>query len=122
MSHIVEIKTEVRDEAAIRSACQRLGLDAPVNGTAELYSGAATGTIVAFPDWKYPVVFDLETGKANYDNYGGHWGEQEQLDQLLQMYAVEMAKIEARRKGHVATEQKLADGSIKVTINVGGAA
>ena len=36
------------------------------------------------------------------------------------MYAVEKAKIEARRRGHVCTEQRLSDGSIKLTVNVGG--
>ena len=35
--------------------------------------------------------------------------------------AVEKAKIEARRKGHTVTEAPLADGSVKLTINVGGA-
>jgi hypothetical protein len=38
------------------------------------------------------------------------------------MYAVEKAKIEARRRGNTCTEQQLADGSVKLTINVGGAA
>jgi len=50
------------------------------------------------------------------------WGEQKQLDQFLQAYAVEKAKIEARKKGHAITEQQLADGSVKLTIQVGGAA
>jgi hypothetical protein len=36
------------------------------------------------------------------------------------MYAVERAKIEARKKGHHVTEQSLSDGSIKLTIRVGG--
>lgn len=36
--------------------------------------------------------------------------------------AVEKAKIEARKKGHSVTEQSLADGSIKLTVQVGGAA
>jgi hypothetical protein len=39
----------------------------------------------------------------------------------LQAYAVEKTKIEARRKGHAVTEQQLADGSIKLTVQVGGA-
>ena len=38
------------------------------------------------------------------------------------MYAVEKARIEARRQGHSVTEQPLADGSIKLTIQVGGGA
>ena len=28
--------------------------------------------------------------------------------------------IEARKKGHSVTEQQLSDGSVKVTINIGG--
>jgi hypothetical protein len=35
--------------------------------------------------------------------------------------AVEKARIEARKRGHQVIEQALADGSIKLTIQVGGA-
>jgi hypothetical protein len=38
------------------------------------------------------------------------------------MYAVEKAKSEARRRGHPCTEQVLADGSVKLTIQVQGGA
>jgi len=50
------------------------------------------------------------------------WGAPQELDKFLQAYAVERAKIEARLKGHSVTEQALADGSIKVTIQVAGGA
>jgi hypothetical protein len=50
------------------------------------------------------------------------YGKQEHLDRLLQLYAVEKARIEAHRRGHHVVEQPLADGSIKLTIEVGGAA
>jgi len=76
---------------------------------------------VQLPDWKYPVVCQLDSGQIQYDNYGGRWGEQQHLDAFLQAYAVEMAKAESRRKGHQCTERLLADGSVKLTINVGGA-
>ena len=36
--------------------------------------------------------------------------------------AVEKAKIEARKRGHSVYEQALPDGSIKLTIQVGGGA
>ena len=120
MSHIVTIETQVRDAAAVRSACQRLGLAAPEQGRAQLFSGEAAGLLVRLPEWQYPVVCDLQTGAVKYDNFEGRWGEQKHLDALLQMYAVEKAKIEARRRGHVCTEQRLSDGSIKLTVNVGG--
>ena len=122
MSHVVEIKTEVKDVAAVRAACQRLKLPEPVHGTARMFSGEATGLIVKLPNWQYPVVFDIANGEAQLDNYNGRWGDQKQLDRFLQIYAVEATKIQARKQGHSVTEQQLADGSIKLTVNVGGAA
>lgn len=122
MSHIVVIKAEIRDAAALAAACARLGLKAPVHGTARLYSSQATGQIVELPGWTYPVVIDTEQRQISMDNYGGAWGDQKELDKLLQSYAVEKAKLEARKQGHSVTEQTLADGSIKLTIQVGGAA
>jgi hypothetical protein len=73
MSHIVTIATKVRDPAAITAACQRLGLAAPIQGTAELFSGEATGLLVQLPGWQYPVVIDVTTGELRYDNYAGQW-------------------------------------------------
>jgi len=122
LSHIVTIKTEVRDAGAVRAACQRLRLPEPVDGTHRLFTSQAAGLAVRLPEWRYPAVCDCSTGQVHYDNYRGHWGQQKHLDAFLQAYAVEKAKIEARRKGHQVTEAALSDGSIKLTINVGGAA
>ncbi len=122
MSHIVEIKTEIRDAAAVGAACQRLRLPQPVQGTHRLFSGQVAGLGVKLPEWRYPAVCQLDTGEMRYDNYGGRWGEQQHLDAFLQSYAVEKAKIEARRRGNTCTEQQLADGSIKLTVQIGGAA
>ena len=122
MSHIVEIKTEVRDEQAVKAACVRLQLPTPGHKTVRLFSATATGLCVQLPAWNYPVVCNLQTGQLQYDNYGGHWGEQKHLNSFLQAYAVEKARIEARKKGHRVSECKLEDGSIRVTVHVGGAA
>lgn len=119
MSHIVSIQTEVRDANAIKLACERMRLPEPTFGTAKLFSGSATGWTVQLPGWRYPVVIDANTAKVSFDNYGGAWGDQTHLDRLLQSYAVEKAKLEARKKGHTVNEQSLNDGSIKVTISVG---
>ncbi len=122
MSHVVEIKTEVRDEQAVRVACNRLQLEPPEHATTKLFNATTTGLCVYLPRWAYPVVCNLQTGQLKYDNYGGHWGDQKHLDSFIQMYAVEKAKIEARKKGHSCTEARLSDGSIRVTVHVGGAA
>ena len=122
MSHIVSIRTQVRDPVAIEAACRRLQLPAPTQGTAKLFTSEASGVIVRLPNWRFPVVCDTTTGDVRYDNYQGRWGQPAELDKFLQAYAVEKTKIEARRKGHSVTEHPLADGSIKLTVQVGGAA
>ncbi|HWE38884.1 MAG TPA: hypothetical protein VG406_20210 [Isosphaeraceae bacterium] len=121
MSHIVTIRAELRDPAAVAAACRRLGLPEPVHGTATLFSGEAAGLLVRLPDWLYPAVVHLETGRVEFDNYNEAWGRREHLDRLLQAYAVEKARIEARKRGHAVVEQALADGSVKLTVTVGGA-
>ena len=50
MSHIVSVATKVRDPLAVNAACQRLRLAPPRQGTAELFSGNATGLTVVFTD------------------------------------------------------------------------
>jgi hypothetical protein len=122
LSHVVEIKTEVRDEQAVKAACVRLQLAQPETKTVRLFSATATGLCVKLPGWNYPLVCNSQTGALQYDNYNGHWGEQRELNRFLQAYAVEKARIEARKKGHRVTEATLEDGSIRVTVHVGGAA
>ena len=119
MSHIVTVKTQVKNQSAVRAACNRLSLPEPIHDTHRLYSDAAQGLGVRLPEWRYPVVCQLDTGELRYDNFNGRWGEQRHLDSFLQRYAVEAATIEARRNGHSVVEQPLKDGSVKLTINVG---
>ena len=119
MSHVVTIQTQVKDAAAVRAACKRLGLAEPVQGKSKLFSGEVEGLAVQLPDWVYPVVADLATGHLRYDDFNGRWGERRHLDKFLQAYAVERARAEARGKGHSCTEQVLADGAIKLTIQIG---
>jgi hypothetical protein len=121
LSHIVTVQTKIHDPAAVTAACQRLGLPEAAQGTAKLFSGEATGLLVRLPEWIYPAVIDIQSGEIRYDNYEGAWGGQQHLDKFLQMYAVEKAKLEARKKGHTVTEQTLQDGSIKLQIIEGAA-
>lgn len=100
----------------------RLSIAEPGEETVRLFNAQATGLAVRLSGWRYPVVCDLASGEAKYDNYGGRWGEQSHLNAFLQAYTVEKARIEARRRGHSVTEQHLADGSIKLTIQVAGGA
>jgi hypothetical protein len=88
----VTIQTKIHDPAAVSAACRRLNLAEPVQGTAELFSGEATGLLVRLPGWQYPVVIDMLTGSVRFDNYEGHWGDRAELDKFVQRYAVENAR------------------------------
>jgi hypothetical protein len=122
LSHIGTVKTEVRDESAVAAACRRLARPEPAAGTAQLYSGQASGLLVHLKDWLYPLVVDTDSGTIRFDNYGGCWGDEQHLHRFLQAYAVERVRSEARKKNHAATEQSLADGSILVELEIGGSA
>ncbi|MCA9123919.1 MAG: DUF1257 domain-containing protein [Planctomycetaceae bacterium] len=122
MSHVVEIQTMITDLEALTSATRRMQLPPPCRGEVQLFSSKASGYAVPLKDWRYPVVCDVESGQVAFDNFGGRWGKQEELDRLFQNYAIEKAKIEARRQGHSVHEQPLQDGSVKLTVNVGGTA
>ncbi len=119
MSHIVTIACQVKSIDALRRGCRRRDLSEPEFRTAQLFSEQATGYCVELPEWRYPVVFDIEGGSTRFDNFNGRWGNQQELDHLMQACAVESAQLEARRHGHSVSERLLEDGSIQLTIQVG---
>ena len=55
MSHVVQIRTQVRDPAAVRAGCKRLGIDEPVVEKVKLFSETVSGLAVRLRDWRYPV-------------------------------------------------------------------
>jgi hypothetical protein len=119
MSHIVTIQTKIHDPVAVAEACRRLQLAEPVQGTAQLFSGEATGLVVQLPGWLFPAVIDTTSGVVQYDNYGGAWGRDEEMHRFLQAYAVEKTRLAARKKGYAVSEQQLQDGSIRLQLREG---
>ena len=122
MSHIVSVRTEVRDRHAVEAACRRLMWSEPIVGVHKLFTKTVEGLGVQAPRWQYPIVCDLATGELSYDNYEGRWGDPVELDRFKQSYAVERTKIEARKQGRYVSEQTLADGSVQLTIQLEGQA
>ena len=120
MSHIVTIQTKLHDPAAVAAACARMNLPAPSTGTARLFGGEVAGLLVQLPGWTYPAVVDLASGDVRFDDFEGRWGDRAHLDRFLQLYAVELVKLQARAKGLPVTEQALADGGIRLQVIEGG--
>lgn len=116
-SHTVTMQTKFTDPVAIAAACQRLGLEIPTFGKAKLFSEELEGVIVKLPEWSYPIVINPTSGEVKFDNYHGSWGDQKHIDAFMQAYAVEKAKLEARRKGMPCSEKVLSDGRVELTIH-----
>ena len=117
MSHTVTIRPQIRDIQSMQAACQRLKLPQPIQGEVRLFDRVASGVGVQLDGWRFPLCIESD-GNLLFDNFGGFWGVPEKLDQFQQMYAVEKAKLEARKQGYSCQESVLADGSIRLNVLV----
>ena len=97
MSHTAEVQVDIRPAQhldCLKRACRRVGAEYLGNGRHVLFDGSHTGYGVKLKGWRYPMV--IETGgDAKYDNYGGSWGDADQIQKLKQAYAAEVAHKEA---------------------------
>lgn len=145
MSHVAQIEIEVRDLEALKSACQRLGLEFVAGQRSYRWYGRHVG------DYPLPPGFSREDlGKCDHvirvpgnaqayeigvvrrkdgrsgwvllwDFWGGGFGLQEKVGEgagrLKQAYALEAAKKAALRAGHrVLGETQKTDGTVVLKI------
>ena len=142
MSHITDIELKVTDLTALRSACKRMGFTLAEGKTTYEWYGRLVGEkrlpegikeedlgkclhAIQIPGAQYEVgiVSDPKGGyRLLWDDYergglvavvGSGAGK------LKQMYGLEKAKLEARKKGYYCTEKVLANGSITLEIQGG---
>ena len=122
MSHFTTIKTQIKDIAALRSACAELGLTVKQNAQARgYYENKTKGDYVIQlkgpydialnqqPDGSFGITADLWQGHVEKE-VGQGYGK------LLQLYGIHKATIEARKKGHFVRRAQQANGAIKLTI------
>ena len=99
------------------SSCLR-----PGRATFKLFSSRATGLGVELPGWRYPVVCDTASGQLRVRQLRRSLGR-EGLGSTVFCRPTRSRRPSSRpvAKGHTVTEQPLADGSIKLTVQLGGA-
>jgi len=123
MSHFTEIKTQIKDIEALRSACQEMGLTLLQNAEARgYYQNTTKGDFVIQlkgpydiavnqqPDGSFGITADLWAGHVEKE-VGQGYGK------LLQLYGVHKAMREARKKGHLVHRSQQQNGSIKLSIS-----
>jgi len=120
MSHTATYEAILSDKEALIKALKNLGLTYR-EGVANLFQTTEKGIVVNLPGWRYPIVI-REDGTVAYDNYNGRWGNIERLHELSVTYALEQAKINARKRGYRVREYNV-NGKKRlemVKINSGG--
>ena len=116
MSHISKIELEVRDIQVLKNACKRLGLELLRGQRTFKWYGTEAGCdhAVRVPgaDYEIGVVKTDGLYELNCDYYDPNIekaiGKQGGL--LKQAYAVEKAKLEARKKGYSVVERQTRTG------------
>jgi hypothetical protein len=122
MSHLTTIQTLLRDVAALRAACQEMGLAVEENAIARGYGSTRhNGDLVIRLKGPYDIAVNRQqdgTFGLTTDWYAGHVEKEvgANFGRILQLYGVCKAQAEARRKGYTTRRQTLGDGSIKLTI------
>ena len=124
MSHFTEIKTQIRDIEALRSACQELGLPLLQNAEARgYYENKTRGDYVIQLKGPYDIALNRQPDGScglTADLWNGHIEQEvgQGYGKLLQLYGVHKTMREARKKGHMVSRSQQKNGSIKLSISV----
>lgn len=108
-SHTARIRVEYTDLAALEQAVKNIGGQWLGVGTHRLFEDDHQGNGFYLPFangrerngvamWNYPIVLE-ESGQLAYDDYGGRWGDVNQLKALEQEYAYVKAELAAQVQG-----------------------
>ena len=124
MSHFTTIKTQIKDIAALRSACNELGLSLLQNAEARgYYQNKIKGDFVVQLKGPYDVALNKQPDGSfglTADLWEGHVEQEvgQSYGKLLQLYGVHKAIREAQKKGHMVRRSQQQDGAIKLVIAV----
>ena len=140
MSHIAKISVEIKDLAALRQACARLGFGFQEGQRSYAWYGRYAGDTplpegitqdqlgkcdhaIRVPGAKYEIGLVQQEGR-----YALLWDSWEEgglaqilganAERLVQAYAIEAAKNAAVAQGHSVYEEVLEDGSVRLHVQV----
>jgi hypothetical protein len=122
MSHFVSVTTQIKDIAALRSACAELGLIVKQNAEARgYYENKTKGDYVIKLKGPYDIAVNKQpdgTFGLTADLYEGHVEKEVGKDygKLLQLYGVHKTTMEARKKGFSILRRPQPNGAIKLVL------
>lgn len=113
MSHIATVRIKIKDMQALEAVCRELNIPAEIKTQqVSLYSGSVDAVAsIRLPGWTYPVAIKAD-GTLQFDNYGGKWGAQAELNRILRRYSERITVNQARRMGLTVRRHEQPDGSV----------
>jgi hypothetical protein len=122
MSHFTEIKTQIKDIDALRSACLEMGLPLLQNTEARgYYENKTKGDYIIQLKGPYDIALNKQadgTFGLTADLWQGHVEKEvgPGYGKLLQFYGVHKATLEARKRGLSVLRRHQQNGSIKLVL------
>ncbi len=122
MSHFTEIKTEIKDIEALRSACREMGLTLLQNAEARgYYENKTKGDYVIRLKGPYDIALNKQpdgTFGLTADMWIGHVEKEvgQGYGKLVQSYGVHKATLEARKTGLSVLRRQQQNGAIKLVL------
>ena len=98
MSETVSVSVKLRPNEALQRAVEKMHGQIIGQGEHKLFQTSETGFAFSLPGWEYPLVI-RESGTLAFDDYKGHWGDRETLNELQQEYALQVAESQAQAMG-----------------------
>lgn len=123
MSHFTTIKTQIKDVEALRAACLEMGLSLLQNVQARgYYENKTKGDYVIQLKGPYDIALNKQPDGSfglTADLWNGHVEQEvgQGYGKLLQLYGVQKATREARKRGHLVSRTAHQNGAIKITIS-----
>jgi len=116
MSHIVTVKTELKNIDTIKKVCKNMGLKYHGKKNVKYYNTVKSGIAINLNGWKYPIAVQND-GSVYYDNYNGNWGQIHELNKFIDEYSLveTVNKIEQK---HLKYEVKRFNNEIRVEVFV----
>ncbi|MGB9886489.1 MAG: DUF1257 domain-containing protein [Moorellales bacterium] len=128
MSHFTAVQAEIRDlEAAYLAALRCGAVEVLANAPCRWFYGQEQKEIVIRLPGKYDAALERQadgTWRLTADWYRGHVARHlgAEGSRFLQLYAVEKAKLEAKRRGFSVVEEQVGeDVVVRISDPVGGA-
>lgn len=127
MSHITKVAVQVRDLAAVESACRDLGLTFMRGQKTQAYYGGTSACLHAIkvPGSSYEIgLIQAKDGKG-YELAFDSWGTGQViseklgagLEKLKQGYAVALASMRAKAQGWIVSKSILPNGTVRLQMS-----